>query len=399
MLFFDQLHFSALTIRSHPLRSALTALGLIIGIASVVILTSIGQGVHQFVLAEFTQFGSHLLGVYPGKTSTFGMSGATISTVRPLTQADALSLEKMANVRAVVSIVQGNAKVEAETKQRRTTILGVSSAMPTVWKMQLQQGRFFSQDSDKQPRSLVVLGSKVRDELFPLQSPLGQRVRIGADRYRVVGVMASKGQFLGFDMDDTVYIPTGKALQMFNREGLMEINVLYKSTISSPDIEQQVKQTLIRRHGQEDFTIITQDQMLETLNSILNILTLSVAALGGISLFVGAVGILTIMMIALTERVAEIGLLRALGASETAIFQLFLIEALALSLAGGACGVALGIAVTQLIKLAIPALPLALSWLYIIAAFIISIMIGAVSGVLPAIKAAKLEPIQALRSE
>ncbi|MCF6251972.1 MAG: ABC transporter permease [Methylococcaceae bacterium] len=395
----DLITLSFRTISSHKMRSFLTALGLIIGIASVVILTSIGRGVHQFVLAEFTQFGTNLLAVFPGKTTTLGISGATISTVRPLTQADAASLEKLEHIIAVVPLVQGNARIEAGAKQRRASVFGVGASVPEVWKIRVQLGRFLPAGEINNPRAFAVLGSKLRDELFASKNPLGQRVRIGADRFRVIGVMEQKGQMLGFDMDDSIYIPAGKALEMFDRESLMEIDLLYNSGVSVDRIEKSVTRLLISRHGQEDFSIITQHQMIGTMDSILNILTLSVAALGSISLFVGSVGILTIMTIAVSERVSEIGLLRALGAEQNTIFKIFLAEALALSLVGGIGGILTGIAIAQLINYAVPALPVQIAWFYIVAAFVVSILIGVIAGVVPAIKAAQLEPLDALRTE
>ncbi|MFW5444349.1 MAG: ABC transporter permease [Methylococcaceae bacterium] len=395
----DLITLSYRTIRSHKLRSLLTALGLIIGIASVVILTSIGRGVHQFVLAEFTQFGTNLLAIFPGKTTTLGLSGATISTVRPLTQNDAASLERLDYILAVVPLVQGNARIEAGDKQRRASVFGVGAAVPEVWKIKVKQGRFLPADNINNPRAFAVLGSKLRDELFASKNPLGQRVRIGADRYRVIGVMEQKGQMLGFDMDDSIYIPAGKALEMFNRESLMEIDLLYNRGISVDVIEKSVSRLLITRHGQEDFSIITQNQMLTSMDSILNILTMAVAALGSISLIVGSVGILTIMTIAVSERVPEIGLLRALGAEQQTIFKIFLAEALALSLAGGIGGILTGIAIAQLIHLVVPALPVQIAWFYIAAAFLVSMLIGVTAGVIPAMKAAKLEPLDALRTE
>ena len=398
MQFRDLFRFSYRSIVSHKLRSSLTALGLVIGIAAVVILTSIGRGIHSFVLAEFTQFGTHLLSVNPGKKTTFGISGATISTVRPLSLDDAAALSKMPSVIAVVPVVQGNVRVEAGAKQRRTNVFGVSSGVPEVWRINTAIGRFLPAEEGN-PRALAVLGHKMAAELFGSTNPLGQRIRIGTDRYRVIGVMEKKGQMLGFDMDDTLYIPAAKAMELFDRESLMEIDVLYKSTVSVDAIKNAVRRLMIARHGLEDFTIITQNQMLETLDSVLNILTMGVAALGSISLLVGSVGILTIMTIAVSERVSEIGLLRAIGAEQRVIFRLFLGEALALSVAGGLTGVMAGILVILAIGHALPELPVELSWKYIISSFAVSVLIGMVSGVMPAIKAARLEPLEALRTE
>jgi len=398
MHYADLISLSYRTVISHKLRSALTALGLIIGIAAVVLLTSIGRGIHTFVLAEFTQFGTHLISVRPGKTTTFGLSGASISTVRPLVIADAVSLSKVRNIIAASAMTQGNAQIKAGNKQRRTNVLGVGSAVPEIWKIKVVSGRFLPEE-DSNPRAFAVLGDKLASELFGTSSPLGQRIRIGSDRYRVIGVMEKKGQMVGFDMDDTLYIPAAKALELFNRESLMEIHLLYKSNAAIENVESVIKRHLIARHGGEDFTLITQNQMLKSMDSILNILTLAVAALGGISLLVGSVGILTIMTIAVSERISEIGLLRAVGAERSSIFQLFLCEALALSGTGGLCGVLLGITLVKILEAALPALPVELAWAYIIAAFMISLLIGILAGVAPAMKAARLEPLEALRAE
>jgi len=398
MRYADLLSLSYRTVISHKLRSSLTALGLIIGIAAVVILTSIGRGIHTFVLAEFTQFGTNLISVHPGKTTTFGVSGASISTVRPLVIADVVSLSKVENIIAASPMVQGNARIEAGEKQRRTNVLGVGAAVPEIWKIKVVNGRFLPKE-ESNPRAFAVLGNKLAAELFGTASPLGQRIRIGSDRFRVVGVMEKKGQMIGFDMDDTIYIPAAKALELFDRESLMEIHLLYKSNTAVERVEKAIKRNLIARHGREDFTIVTQNQMLKSMDSILNILTLAVAALGSISLLVGSVGILTIMTIAVSERISEIGLLRAVGAERRTIFQLFLCEALALSAAGGLCGVLLGIAIVQILDAALPALPVELAWTYIVAAFMVSLLIGIAAGVAPAMKAARLEPLEALRAE
>ena len=399
MLLSDLIHLSYLTVITHKLRSGLTSLGIIIGIASVVILTAIGEGIHRFVLEEFTQFGTNLVAVMPGKSTTFGLSGATISTVRPLSLADASYLSRLENIIDVVPLVQGNARIEAGKRQRRASVFGVGAAVPEVWKISVEIGRFLPRGEQRNPRAFAVLGSKLRDELFARENPLEKRIRIGNDRYRVIGVMESKGQMLGFDMDDSVYIPAAKAMELFDRESLMEIDLLYNENTSAKSISKSIKRLLISHHGQEDFTIITQKQMLETLDSVLNILTLAVGGLGGISLLVGSVGILTIMTIAVSERTSEIGLLRAIGAEQRAIFYLFLSEAVTLSLAGGLGGIILGVIIVQLIHFAIPELPVQLAWQYIISALVISLLIGMISGVLPAMKAARLRPLEALRAE
>lgn len=365
----------------------------------MIILTSLGRGLHSFVIAEFTQFGTNIIGIHPGKKTTFGLSGATISTVRPLSMMDASSLSKLSGIVAVVPVVQGNARVEADEKQRRTNVIGASDAVPQVWKISPAIGQFLPSGENNNPRAFAVLGDKLATELFGKINPLGKRVRIGTDRYRVIGVMEKKGQMLGFDMDDTVYVPAAKALEMFDRESLMEIDVLYGNSVTVEAVQNTIKKLLIARHGREDFNLITQNQMLESMDSILNILTMAVAALGGISLLVGSVGIITIMTIAVSERVSEIGLLRAIGAERQIIFKLFLFEALSISAVGGLIGVLVGIGLVAVIGGIVPALPTEVAWSYVAGAFLLSLLIGIASGVMPAIKAARLDPLQALHSE
>lgn len=265
--------------------------------------------------------------------------------------------------------------------------------------MDVALGEFLPPDDPRAPRALVVLGSKVRDELFGAVSPLGAKIRIGGRRYRVVGVMASKGTVLGFDMDDTVYIPVARGLEMFNREGLVEINVLYDEAASPEEIKAGIRRILTARHGDEDFTMTTQQQMLDVLGSVLRVVTLAVAALGGISLLVGGVGIFTIMTIAVRERTSEIGLLRSVGAVRANIRNIFLSESILLAALGGAGGLLLGAAIVETVKLFVPTMPLSYSMPYAIAAEVVAIMIGAIAGVMPARQAAAMDPVEALRTE
>jgi len=395
----DVLKFAFGSLFGHRLRSGLTMLGIAVGIGAVVLLTAVGEGVRQFILGEFTQFGTNIIAVTPGKTSTFGISGATISSVRPLTTDDAAALYRLNAIEAVVPVIQGNARVEFGPRNRRTTIIGVGADMPAVWRMRIAVGQFLPSDPFESARAFVVLGSKMRDELFGSRNPLGARIRVGSDRFRVIGVMESKGQMLGFDLDDTVFIPIGKATELFNREGLMEIDITYREDDSANAVASALKRLLVARHGQEDFTITTQEQMLSVLDSILRLLTAGVAAIGGISLVVGAVGITTIMTIAVAERTSEVGLFRAIGAPRSEIRNLFLVEAAILGAAGGITGIAGAIALIQVVRFGMPAFPLDLVWGYVVAAFLVATLIGIISGLLPARRAAQMDPVEALRAE
>jgi len=395
----DFLYLTSSSLSAHRLRSFLTLLGIAIGIAAVVLLTSIGEGVHKFVLAEFTQFGTNLIAINPGRTTTHGTSMGVFGTERPLTIEDAEALKRLPYVKAVVPIVQGNAEVEAANRRRRTTIYGAGSQWPEAFSMDVKSGRFLPDDDPTAPRAFAVLGSKTRDELFGSRNPLGQRIGIGGNRYRIIGVMESKGTILGFDVDDTVYIPTARGMELFNRNSLVEIDVLYQEDAKTDKVVESIRRSLMARHGREDFTITTQQQMLDVLGSVLNVLTFAVAAIGGISLLVGAIGIVTIMTIAVNERTNEIGLLRALGARQRQVLSLFLGEAIVLAALGGISGLLLGIGLAQFLHIVLPALPVHTPWMFVILAEIIAIVIGLAAGVLPAKRAAHLDPIEALRTE
>jgi putative ABC transport system permease protein len=396
----DSVHYALQAIVAHRMRSFLTLLGIAVGIAAVILLTSIGEGVHRFVLAEFSQFGTNVIGISPGKTKTGGAHPTGIpTTVRPLTLEDADALKRLPHVIGATPTVYGNSEVEGNGRLRRTTVYGVDADFTKVFSYRVKIGRFLPEESSTNARPLIVLGSKLRQELFGTANPLGARVRIGGMHFRVIGVMAPKGQFLGVDLDDTVYIPAARAMELYNRVGLMEIHVTHREGVSAAPVAGAVKNMLLARHGREDFTVITQEDMMKTLSNILDILTAAVGALGGISLVVGAVGIVTIMTIAVAERTNEIGLLVALGAPRRAILHLFLGEAVVLAAIGGAFGLLLGVGLAQLLHLALPDMPVHTPWSFAGAALAMAAVIGLLAGVLPAQRAAGLDAIEALRAE
>ncbi len=395
----DFLNLTGTSLIAHRTRSFLTALGIAVGIAAVVLLTSIGEGLHQFVLSEFTQFGTRLVSINPGKTTTSGANVGGFGTERPLSIEDSEALKRLPFAQAVVPLVQGNAEVEADNRRRRTTIYGAGAQWPEAYSMRVKSGRFLPEDDPVAPRAYAVLGSKMRQELFGERNPLGQRITIGGSRYRVIGVMESKGTVLGFDLDDTVYIPVARALSLFNKDTLFQIDMLYEEGMPVDRVVEGISDLLEARHGKEDFTITTQQQMLDVLGQVLDVLTFAVGAIGGISLLVGAIGIVTIMTIAIKERTNEIGLLRALGARQSQVLGLFLGEAIVLAAIGGISGLVLGIGIAQLLHLALPALPVHTPIHFVVLAEAIAVLIGLLAGVLPARRAALLDPVDALRSE
>lgn len=400
MLLTDAIRLALRAVIAQRLRSFLTLLGIAVGIASVILLTSIGEGIHRFVLAEFTQFGTTIIKISPGKVKAAGLAPSGIpSSVRPLTLQDAELIRHLPFVRGVTPNVWGNTEVGAQGRLRRSMVLGVGPDMVDVYRMRVLSGQFLPQDALENARAFVVLGAKLKQELFGNSNPLGLRVRLGSTQFRVVGVLEPKGQFLGIDLDDTAYIPVARAMELFNREGLMEIELSYQDGVPAATLVGSITRLLLARHGREDFTITTQEDMLRTLSNILDILTMAVGALGSISLLVGGVGIVTIMTIAVSERTSEIGLMVALGAPRSTILGLFLGEAVALSAIGGVMGLALGFGLAQTIHWAVPALPVHTPLSFVVLAEGIAIVIGLLAGVLPARSAARLDPVQALRTE
>jgi putative ABC transport system permease protein len=247
---------------------------------------------------------------------------------------------------------------------------------------------------------VVVLGPKLKRELFGEEQAVGARVRIAGTSFRVIGVLAAKGQFLGFDLDDSCYVPVALAMKMFNRDELISIDVLFSSAYRSSSVAAAIRRLLMERHdGEEDFTITTQDAMLEVLDRVLGVVTVAVGAIGGISLLVGAIGILTMMWIAVNQRTSEIGLMRALGARRFQVLALFLFEACLLSTVGGAAGVGAGAGLAWLLRAVFPGLPVRTPPEYVAGALALSFAVGLLASALPARRAASFDPVEALRAE
>ncbi len=395
----DFLSLTSSSLLAHRLRSFLTLLGISVGIASVVLLTSIGEGLQRYVVREFTQFGATLIAINPGKTQTFGIAMGIFGSERPLSLDDYEALKRLPHVEQVIAGLQGNAEVKAGRRARRVIVYGTSPGLPQAFNMPVRLGRFLPEDNSQSPRALAVLGHKLANELFPDANPLGQRIRVGGERYQVIGVMAKKGQVFGIDLDDTVYIPAARAMTLFNRDGLMEIDVLYSAGQDEQKMVEAIRRLMIQRHGRDDVTLTTQQQMLDVMGSVLAVITFAVAAIAAISLLVGAIGIVTIMTISVAERSSEIGLLRALGARRGQVLSLFLGEAVALSAVGGVLGLVAGLGGAQLLRLALPGLPIHTPLSFVLLAETSAILIGLIAGVAPARHAASLDPIVALRDE
>jgi len=400
MILEDVLRHAWRAITGHRQRSLLTMIGITIGIASVILLTSIGEGTRLYVLTEFTQFGTNLIAVNPGKTETTGVPGAIGGTIHPLTLEDMEALARLPGVSEVVPVVMGTAPVEYGGKSRNVFIYGVTANAPDAWRFGVRVGRFLPESDPHHGSPLAVLGPKLKRELFGEAPALGEHVRMAGERFLVVGIMEPKGQFLGLDIDDSGYIPVALAMPLFNRDDLQEIDVLVANASLIDSVAARMNRLLTARHGgEDDFTITTQTGMLETLDRVVRIVSAAVVGIGAISLLVGAIGILTMMWISVNERTSEIGLATAIGATPGQILQLYLAEAALLSLTGGVLGLLAGVVLSQLLRLAVPALPVHTPLVYVGLAMAVSLLVGLLSGFLPARRAARLDPVVALGAE
>jgi putative ABC transport system permease protein len=396
----DVLRLALGALRAHRLRTFLSMLGIAIGVAAVILLTSIGEGTRVYMLSQFTQFGTNIIAVNPGKSKTLGIPGVLGGTTHKLTIDDAEALTRIRGVETVVPFAMGQARVEAGERGRSVPVFGATPDIPILYRFGPRQGGFWPRGDPRRGGPWAVLGPKLARELFGDESPLGQFVRVAGGRFRVVGIMQAKGEMMGFDIDDVVYVPVASAMRLFNLDDLLEIDLIYTSSRDTSRIEAAVKRTLTDRHdGNEDFTVTTQAAMLEVLGNVMDVVTMAVGAIAGISLLVGATGILTMMWIAVGERTPEIGLVRALGASREQVQVLFLVEAAALAGLGGLAGIAIGLGVGAALRLAVPGLPVETPVRFVVAGLLTSVLTGLLSGVLPARRAAGLDPIEALRAE
>jgi len=402
MNFIETFRVAFEAILSNKVRSGLTMLGVIIGVMAVILLVSIGEGAQVYITKELTGLGTNLLIITPGKTSTRGgFHPPSAGTVRKLTYDDSLALRRRAWLLTdAVPLVFGTGKIKYRNMGRDTMVIGTTPEFQRVRNLFVDTGNYISQGDVDSKAKIIVLGTKVKEELFGAESPLGKVVTLSDARYRVVGVMLKKGTSLGMDIDDIVYVPVTSGQELFDTDSLFEI---IASTPRVEDVDRaiaQIKELLIKRHARkEDFTIQTQGAILETMNSILGVLTAVLGGIAGISLVVGGIGIMNIMLVSVRERTREIGIRKALGARNRDIMAQFMIEAITLSGAGGVIGILLGVGIALLIPMFVTVLPTSVSAWSIIMAFTFSAAVGVFFGVYPARRAALQDPIQALRYE
>jgi putative ABC transport system permease protein len=392
----DLLLFAGGGLRGHRLRTCLSVLGVAIGVASVTLLTSLGEGARLYVTGEFASLGANLLIIIPGKTETKGLAPLVNTAPHDLTRQDAEALvQRVRAIRRVAPLAVGTASVTAGERRREVTVVGATREVLDIRHLKMASGRFLPADTPD--AAVCVLGARVQRELFHGQNPLGQLVRIGEWRFRVIGVIAPRGTSIGMDMDEVVEIPVETALRLFNRSSLFRILAEVGSHEEIPQAEQASVRVLRERHaGQEDITIITQDSVLAAFNQILRALTAALAGIAAISLGVAGLGIMNVMLVSVSERTREVGLLKAVGVTHRQVVAVFLVEAALLSSAGGALGLLTGLGAGRFLQRLYPDFPIQPPEWAAPTALAVSCFVGLVFGILPARNAARLDPVQAL---
>jgi len=396
----DVLRFASGALRGYTLRTALMLAAMSVGVAAVMLLTSLGEGARRYVTGEFASLGTNLLIILPGRSETAGGGGPAMflgQTPRDLTLDDALAVSRQPFVRRVAPLVVGSSEVSRGSRSREVPVLGTSADMLEVRHWKMAQGSFLPPSDFTLASSVCVLGAKLRDELFGSDSAIGELVRIGDRRFRVVGVLASEGSSFGMDSGESVLVPVASAQMLFNTPDLFRLLVEARSRESIPLVQQSTLALLAERHqGEKDVTVIAQDAILATFDKIFNALTLTVAGIAAISLAVAGILIMNVMLVAVAQRTAEIGLLKAIGATERQVRQVFLAEAALLSAAGSAVGVGVGWGADLIIKSLYPSVPFGAPAWAIFAAVGVALGAGLLFSVLPARRAAKLDPVAAL---
>jgi putative ABC transport system permease protein len=393
----DVLGFAARALRGHRLRTALSLLGVAIGVAAVVTLTALGEGARRYVLAQFAAVGTNMVAVLPGKTETTGAMPGFGGVPHDLTLDDAIAvLRGVREVDKVAPMVVGTETVAFGERRRQVALMGGTHEGLEVRRLGIAHGRFLPEIPWDRSAPVAVLGTRLARELFPGTDPLGQVVRVGDWRMRVIGVLEPRGVQLGLDMDDVVVVPVATAMKMLNRSGLFRLLIQVRTHADLERAKQAVVRLITERHGEEDITVITQDAVISAFSSILGALTMALGGIAAVSLAVAGVGIMNVMLVSVSERTREVGLLKALGAGRRQILAAFLTEAILISSAGGLLGLALGWLAVQLLVAIYPALPASPPLWAVAAAFTLSVVTGAVFGVLPARRATRLDPVAAL---
>lgn len=395
----DTIRFGLVSLGSNRVRTALMLFAMSIGVAAVVLLTGIGNGAQLYIVDQFASLGTNLAIVIPGRAETASNTPATMvgETPRDLTLEDAAALQRSDLVRLLAPLNIGELSAVRQGRERQVPVLGSTSAFLDIHHLKLAMGSFLPEEDWNIARPVCILGAKVYHELFGRDPALGELIRLGGYRCRVIGILATEGRSLGFDTEELVIVPVAFAQMLYDTSGLFRILVEAKDQAALPRLKEHIIETVAKRHhGEEDVTIITQDSVLATFNKILKTLTLTVAGIAAISLVVAGILIMNVMLMSVAQRTAEIGLCKALGATHRQVMAMLVSEALLLSALGGVLGLVLGFAGAWGIARVYPELQTTPPLWAVAAAMGTALGTGFLFSLLPARRAARLDPILAL---
>ncbi|UCH50048.1 MAG: ABC transporter permease [Betaproteobacteria bacterium] len=395
----DILRFSTRSLTGFRTRTILMVIAMAIGVGAVVVLTALGEGARRYVVNEFSSLGTNLIIVFPGRTETGGnVPGMLVGrSPRDLTLEDAVAVLRSRHVTRIAPLNIGSAYLSRGRLSREAPVLGTTYEFRDIRRLEMGRGSFLPPADPTKAQSICVIGQTLAEELFPNEEPIGQWLRIGDRRFRVIGVLGSKGRSLGFDTDELAIIPVASAQQLFNQPSLFRILVETRHRESLDTAREEIRRILKDRHeGDEDVTVVTQDAVLATFDRILRTLTLAVGGIAAISLAVAGILTMNVMLVAVSQRTAEIGLLKAIGASRQQIRNLFFAEAALLSACGAIVGLGLGAAGILIIRQIYPAFPAAAPLWAVAAAVLTAALTGVSFSVMPARRAARLDPVIAL---
>ena len=395
----DTLRFARDAATGYPMRTTRSVLAMSIGVAAVVILTALGDGARRYVVGQFSSIGTNLVIVLPGRSGTggFNPANAITSTPRDLTIDDAGALRRAPAVSRVAPLAVGTSEISFGGRLREIMVAGSTSDFIPIRNFELAQGRGLPEEDWNRGSSVAIIGNKIREEVFGNEPAVGQLIRVGDRRLRIIGVLKPVGQGLGMNTDELVIVPAALAQAMFNSNTLFRILVEARSREAIPEAKDQVMEILKQRHrGEEDVTVITQDAVLATFDKLLGALTMGVAGIAAISLAVAGILVMNVMLVAVTQRTGEIGLLKALGAPARTIRLAFLTEAAMLSTVGAVVGYLLGQLGAFALRQFFPVFPAYPPDWAVIASLATALITGLLFGVMPARRAARLDPVNAL---
>ncbi|MCC6202326.1 MAG: ABC transporter permease [Gammaproteobacteria bacterium] len=395
----DTLALAMQSLGAHLLRTALILLAMSIGVIAVVLLTTLGETGRRYITDEFQSLGTNLLIMLPGRNETTGGAPPMLgATPRDLTLGDMLALERSPYLDKVTPVLVGGAPVStSDGLERETTILGTTAAMQRVRNLTLAQGTFLPVLDPYRAAPVAVIGETIRAELFPRRGAVGEWLQVGDRRFRILGVLADEGVSVGVNFNDVVLVPVASAQQLFNREGLFRVMAEMPAAVDPQRAIADARRIIMLRHeGEDDVTLITQDSLVSTFDRILGAVTYGIAGIGAISLLVAGILIMNVMLVSVAQRTAEVGLLKALGGSAGIIRRLFLTEALLLSGLGAALGLAIGVLLAMTLGYLWPRVPFTMPAWALVAAPTVALVTGLLFGVMPARRAARLDPVVAL---